>query len=121
MLISTYAACSHNHVDVGREERRFWEQTWRLNARVAHSWRAHKEGLRLVAVSEMEDMIVSAGKGMPAGREGDVLRVWDLATCRAGSCNCKCLSVSEPPHPGSWECISPPFPNNGNLVDPSCT
>ena len=95
-MISTYAACSHNRVDEGRGEHRFWEQTWRFNARVAHSWRAHKEGLRLVAVSEMEDMVVSAGKGMLAGREGDVLRVWDLATCRAGSCKCKRLSISGP-------------------------
>ena len=58
---------------------------WRLNARVAHSWRAHKEGLRHIVVSETEDVVVSAGKGMAAGREGDVLRVWDLATSSAGA------------------------------------
>ena len=51
---------------------------------MAHSWRAHKEGLRHIVVSDMEDMVVSAGKGMAAGREGDVLRVWDLATSSAG-------------------------------------
>ena len=99
VLISTNVAGSHNHADVGREDHRFWEQTWRFNARVAHSWRAHKEGLRHIAVSEMEDMIVSAGKGVPAGRDGDVLRVWDLATCRAGSRKCKSLSVSAFAHP----------------------
>ena len=98
VLISTNAACLPDHTDAGREDHRFWEQTWRFNARVAHSWRAHKEGLRHIAVSEMEDMVVSAGKGVPAGREGDVLRVWDLATCRAGSCKCKSLSVSEHAH-----------------------
>ena len=98
VLISANAACLHNHADAGREDHRFWEQTWRFNARVAHSWRAHKEGLRHIAVSEMEDMIVSAGKGVPAGRDGDVLRVWDLATCRAGSCKCQSLSVSDSLH-----------------------
>lgn len=52
---------------------------------MAHSWRAHKEGLRHIVVSETEDVVVSAGKGMAAGREGDVLRVWDLATSSAGA------------------------------------
>lgn len=65
-------------------QKRFWAHTWRLNAKVAHSWRAHKEGLRRIAVSEQEDIVVSAGRGVFAGREGDVLRVWDLSTCQAG-------------------------------------
>ena len=121
VLISANAACLHNHADAGREDHRFWEQTWRFNARVAHSWRAHKEGLRHIAVSEMEDMIVTAGKGVPAGRDGDVLRVWDLATCRAGSCKCKSLSVSDSLHLSwchtialFWGRDTPPLPNQQN-------
>jgi len=45
-----------------------------------------------MVVSEMEDMVVSAGKGMSAGREGNVLRIWDLATCQAGALTSSCLS-----------------------------
>ena len=81
--------CRDDPIVVVGTKKRFWARSWHLSATVAHSWRAHKEGLRLAAVSEMEDMAVSAGKGMAAGREGDVLRVWDLATCRAGE-HCPC-------------------------------
>lgn len=84
MISCMYECLVHCYLCTGTKAR-FWARTWRLSARVAHSWRAHKEGLRHIVVSETEDMVVSAGKGMAAGREGDVLRVWDLATSSAGA------------------------------------
>lgn len=64
---------------------RFWARTWRLQARVVHAWRAHREGMRACAAAPSEDFVVSAGRAAASGgREGDVLRVWDLATSTAG-------------------------------------
>ena len=63
---------------------RVWARPWRLQARVVHAWRAHREGMHACAAAPSEDFVVSAGRAASSGREADVLRVWDLATSTAG-------------------------------------
>ncbi|KAK9916467.1 hypothetical protein WJX75_002924 [Coccomyxa subellipsoidea] len=65
-------------------ESRFWARPWQLQARIVHSWRAHREGMHACSAAPSEDFVVSAGRAASGGREADVLRVWDLAASTAG-------------------------------------
>ncbi|GIL63862.1 hypothetical protein Vafri_17726, partial [Volvox africanus] len=48
---------------------------WSLQAAVVHSWPAHRDRIRAVAVHPGECAVLTAGRGMVAGREGPVVRV----------------------------------------------
>ncbi|EFJ45702.1 hypothetical protein VOLCADRAFT_93838, partial [Volvox carteri f. nagariensis] len=56
---------------------------WSLQAAVVHSWPAHRDRIRALAAHPGECAVLTAGRGMVAGREGPVVRVWSLADCQA--------------------------------------
>ncbi|GIL93181.1 hypothetical protein Vretifemale_20578, partial [Volvox reticuliferus] len=56
---------------------------WSLQAAVVHSWPAHRDRIRAVAVHPGECAVLTAGRGMVGGREGPVVRVWSLSDCQA--------------------------------------
>ena len=86
-------------------ESRFWARPWQLQARIVHSWRAHREGMHACSAAPSEDFVVSAGRAASGGREADVLRVWDLAASTAvrfhSTCLIKCRNLS------SWLLFDP--------------
>jgi hypothetical protein len=47
----------------------WWEEGWRLGAVCLHSWPAHKERLRALAVDPWERLLVTAGELIGTGRD----------------------------------------------------
>ncbi|KAK9789958.1 hypothetical protein WJX73_004390 [Symbiochloris irregularis] len=62
----------------------WWQRPWRLSTVVIGSWRAHKEGLHLLAAHDDEESVVTAGRGIIEGRDCEVLRCWRLSDTTAG-------------------------------------
>lgn len=63
----------------------WWVRPWRLSTAVIRSWRAHREGLRLMVAHEDEGSLVTAGRGLIDGKECEVLRCWRLSDTSAGA------------------------------------
>ena len=55
------------------------DRPWRLKASVVHSWRAHRERMRALAVTGSEGTVVTAGRGLVNGRDSEVVRCWRLS------------------------------------------
>ena len=62
---------------------RHWEPGWSLRAEAVHSWPAHRGRVRCLAAAPSEALLLTAGRGRgsSSGRDGSVVRVWNLDEC----------------------------------------
>eukprot|EP00798_Chlamydomonas_sp_ICE-L_P029717 gene29717-5152_t len=59
-----------------------WPPVWNLQAVAVHSWTAHRERVRCLAISPTEKYILSGGRGAGGSGAPHVVRCWDLEDCK---------------------------------------
>jgi WD repeat-containing protein 81 len=52
-----------------------WRPSWNLSMNPLHSWPAHRDKLRAMAVDDDEWVVVTSGRGTVAGQETEVSRI----------------------------------------------